>query len=70
MSGPHPAVAATRVAVRETLDGCELGTRVWVALSGGPGFPGARRRDRVRGAQGGLLRRRDHRGSRAATRVG
>jgi len=36
VSGPHPAVAATRVAVREALDGCELGTRVWVALSGGP----------------------------------
>lgn len=36
MSGPHPAVAATRVAVREMLDGLELGTRVWVACSGGP----------------------------------
>ena len=36
MSGPHPSVAATRVAVREMLDGLELGTRVWVACSGGP----------------------------------
>ncbi|MGC4174406.1 MAG: tRNA lysidine(34) synthetase TilS [Demequina sp.] len=36
MSGPHPAVAATRVAVREMLYGLELGTRVWVACSGGP----------------------------------
>ena len=36
VSGPHPSVAATRVAVREMLDGLELGTRVWVALSGGP----------------------------------
>jgi len=36
VSGPHPSVAATRVAVREMLDGLELGTRVWVACSGGP----------------------------------
>ncbi len=36
MSGPHPSVAATRTAVREMLDGLELGTRVWVACSGGP----------------------------------
>lgn len=36
VSGPHPAVAATRNAVREMLDGLELGTRVWVACSGGP----------------------------------
>lgn len=36
MTGPHPAVAATRVAVREALHGYDLGTRVWVACSGGP----------------------------------
>ncbi len=36
VSGPHPSVAATRTAVREMLDGLELGTRVWVACSGGP----------------------------------
>ncbi len=36
MTGPHPAVAATRNAVREVLDGLDLGTRVWVACSGGP----------------------------------
>ncbi len=36
MTGPHPAVAATRNAVREVLDGQQLGTRVWVACSGGP----------------------------------
>jgi len=36
VSAPHPAVAATRNAVREMLDGLELGTRVWVACSGGP----------------------------------
>ena len=36
MSGPHPSVAATRTAVRTMLEGLELGTRVWVACSGGP----------------------------------
>jgi tRNA(Ile)-lysidine synthase len=36
MTGPHPAVAATRVAVREALHGYDIGTRVWVACSGGP----------------------------------
>lgn len=36
MTGPHPAVAATRSAVREALEGLEPGTRVWVACSGGP----------------------------------
>jgi len=36
VTGPHPSVAATRTAVREALDGVELGSRVWVALSGGP----------------------------------
>lgn len=36
MTGPHPAVAATRNAVREVLDGHEFGSRVWVACSGGP----------------------------------
>lgn len=36
MTGPHPSVAAVRNAVRETLDGCDIGTRVWVACSGGP----------------------------------
>lgn len=36
MTGPHPAVAATRNAVKEALYGNELGTRVWVACSGGP----------------------------------
>ena len=36
LTGPHPAVAAARNAVRELLDGSELGTRVWVACSGGP----------------------------------
>ena len=36
MTGPHPAVAATRSAVREALDGHEFGARVWVACSGGP----------------------------------
>lgn len=36
MSGPHPAVAACRVAVRDALGDLELGTRVWVACSGGP----------------------------------
>jgi len=36
MTGPHPAVAATRTAVREALDGHEFGSRVWVACSGGP----------------------------------
>ncbi len=36
VSGPHPAVAACRVAVRDALGDLELGTRVWVACSGGP----------------------------------
>ncbi|PKQ26948.1 MAG: tRNA lysidine(34) synthetase TilS [Actinobacteria bacterium HGW-Actinobacteria-4] len=36
MTGPHPAVSASRNAVREALDGIEIGTRVWVACSGGP----------------------------------
>lgn len=36
MTGPHPAVAATRTAVREALESLEPGTRVWVACSGGP----------------------------------
>lgn len=36
MTGPHPAVAATRSAVREALEGADPGTRVWVACSGGP----------------------------------
>ncbi|WP_430868349.1 tRNA lysidine(34) synthetase TilS [Demequina aurantiaca] len=36
MTGPHPSVAATRVAVREALHGYDIGTRVWVACSGGP----------------------------------
>ncbi len=36
MSGPHPSVSACRVAVRHALADCELGTRVWVACSGGP----------------------------------
>ncbi len=36
MTGPHPAVAATRNAVREALESLESGTRVWVACSGGP----------------------------------
>lgn len=36
MTGPHPAVAATRSAVREAIAGLEPGTRLWVACSGGP----------------------------------
>lgn len=36
MTGPHPSVAAVRNAVRDALDVCEIGTRVWVACSGGP----------------------------------
>ena len=36
MTGPHPSVAAVRTAVRAALDDCEIGTRVWVAVSGGP----------------------------------
>jgi tRNA(Ile)-lysidine synthase len=36
VTGPHPAVAATRNAVREALDGVDMGARVWVACSGGP----------------------------------
>lgn len=36
LTGPHPAVAACRVAVRDALGELELGTRVWVAVSGGP----------------------------------
>ncbi|MFV0633688.1 tRNA lysidine(34) synthetase TilS [Demequina sp.] len=36
MTGPHPSVAAVRNAVRQALDGCDIGTRVWVACSGGP----------------------------------
>lgn len=35
MTGPHPAVAAVRSAVREGLEGLDPGTRLWVALSGG-----------------------------------
>ncbi|WP_084104832.1 tRNA lysidine(34) synthetase TilS [Demequina sp. NBRC 110056] len=36
MTGPHPSVAAVRNAVRQALDTCDIGTRVWVACSGGP----------------------------------
>lgn len=36
MTGPHPAVAATRTAVREALDGIDMGAKIWVACSGGP----------------------------------
>ena len=36
MSGPHPSVALARQAVREALDGLPIGSRVWVACSGGP----------------------------------
>ncbi|WP_062071355.1 tRNA lysidine(34) synthetase TilS [Demequina sediminicola] len=36
MTGPHPSVAAIRNAVREALDVCDIGTRIWVACSGGP----------------------------------
>lgn len=36
VTGPHPSVAATRTAVRDALDGLDIGTRVWVACSGGP----------------------------------
>ncbi len=36
MTGPHPAVAAIRNAVKAALDDSEIGTRVWVACSGGP----------------------------------
>ncbi|WP_291379201.1 tRNA lysidine(34) synthetase TilS [Demequina sp.] len=36
MTGPHPAVAATRNAVREALDGVDMGAKIWVACSGGP----------------------------------
>ena len=36
MTGPHPAVAAARAAVREAVEGLEIGTRLWVACSGGP----------------------------------
>ncbi len=36
MTGPHPAVAATRSAVREAVEGVEIGARLWVACSGGP----------------------------------
>lgn len=36
MTGPHPAVAAARSAVREAVEGMETGTRLWVACSGGP----------------------------------
>jgi len=36
VTGPHPAVAATRNAVREALDGVDMGARIWVACSGGP----------------------------------
>lgn len=36
MTGPHPSVAAVRSAVRTALDECAIGTRVWVACSGGP----------------------------------
>ncbi|MDE0573667.1 tRNA lysidine(34) synthetase TilS [Demequina sp. B12] len=36
MTGPHPSVAAIRNAVRESLDVCDIGTRIWVACSGGP----------------------------------
>ncbi|MDN4471998.1 tRNA lysidine(34) synthetase TilS [Demequina zhanjiangensis] len=36
MSAPHPSVAACRSAVRQALDGMPIGTKVWVALSGGP----------------------------------
>lgn len=36
MTGPHPAVALVRHAVREALDGLPIGSRLWVACSGGP----------------------------------
>ncbi|MFW7413844.1 tRNA lysidine(34) synthetase TilS [Demequina sp. SO4-18] len=36
MTGPHPSVAAIRTAVRAALDETEVGSRVWVACSGGP----------------------------------
>jgi len=36
VTGPHPAVAIARAAVREALEGLEVGTRLWVACSGGP----------------------------------
>jgi len=36
MTGPHPSVSAVRNAVREALHGSDIGTRVWVACSGGP----------------------------------
>jgi tRNA(Ile)-lysidine synthase len=36
VTGPHPAVAAARAAVREAVEGLEVGTRLWVACSGGP----------------------------------
>lgn len=36
MTGPHPAVAAVRSAVREALEGIDVGTRLWAACSGGP----------------------------------
>ncbi|MFW2512307.1 tRNA lysidine(34) synthetase TilS [Demequina sp. SO4-13] len=36
MTGPHPSVAAIRTAVRAALDEAEVGSRVWVACSGGP----------------------------------
>lgn len=36
MTGPHPAVAAVRSAVREAVEGLEIGTRLWVGCSGGP----------------------------------
>ncbi len=35
MTGPHPAVAAARNAVREALDGVDMGAKIWVACSGG-----------------------------------
>jgi tRNA(Ile)-lysidine synthase len=36
VTGPHPAVASTRDAVPEAIEGLEAGTRLWVACSGGP----------------------------------
>ncbi len=36
MTGPHPAVAATRNAVADAVEGMDPGIRLWVACSGGP----------------------------------
>ena len=55
MTGPHPAVAATRNAVREALDGVDMGSRDLGGLLGWPRLPRARRRGRVRGRKEGYL---------------